>query len=123
MNPRRWTDRDPVKRNIQFTPGSTAEGGAKIYSCAYYAWPVPSDSGNAPIELTIQLDYPYLIDALFLAGDPAMVPYHQTFLTGPFEVYVGWSSDYTQNPSCTSAQLSAYYVDSLGDGCTRDPHC
>ena len=119
MSPRKWTDRDRVnKDNVQLVPGDTVESGTKIYSCAFYAWPNPSDPSNSPIELTIKLDYPYLVDALFYAGDPAKITYDKMFLAGPFQVFVGWSSDYTQNPSCTVQTTGSW-----NGGCTRDPFC
>ena len=88
MSPRKYSDRDTMKTNPQVIPGNTLESGAKIYSCAYYAWSTPGDPANDPIELTIKLDYPYLVDALFYAGDPALitlpVPADKMFLAGPF---------------------------------------
>lgn len=96
MSPRKWTDRDrSQKDNVQLIPGDTLEAGDKIHSCAFYGWSNPADPTNSPIELTIKLDYPYLVDALFYAGDPAKIILDKMFLTGPFQVYVGWSSDHT----------------------------
>ena len=84
MSPRKYTERDTTKTNPQSIPGNTLESGPKIYSCAYYAWSTPSDPANDPIELTIKLDYPYLVDALFYAGDPAKITEDKVFLAGPF---------------------------------------
>ena len=108
MNPRRWTDRDPSKRNIQFIPGDTTEGGVKVHSCAFYKWDSTLDPTSNPIEVTIKLDYPYLIDSLFFAGDPAMITLDDEWLTGPYEIFVGWSPDYKQNQSCTGGPYETW---------------
>ena len=78
-------------------PGSSAVS----YDQTCSAFSLPSQSGEL-VELTFKLDKAYLVDVLLITSDPGIastLPYK--YFTGPYEIFIGFSEDFSQNQSCT----------------------